>query len=114
MSDIEARVTGWSCRSDLFRLEMYFKDSRSLLIVFLDTKKRRQIHHRLHAIITQTSNETFTPGLAKTPLLSLMSAKVLSGFRADSLMTAQRKWQMREISNVIQLVESAWFMADSS
>jgi len=58
---------------------------------------------RLSAFVSYRGvSESFTPGtgLLKTPLLGKMSAKVMSGFRADALSTAQRKWQAREISNV--------------
>ena len=43
--------------------------------------------------------EPQTPNILRTTPFKV-SAKVLSGFRADSLSTAQRKWQAREISNV--------------
>lgn len=47
-------------------------------------------------------SESLTPGtgIRKTPLFGKVSAKVMAGFRTDSLSTAQRKWQAREISNV--------------
>lgn len=59
---------------------------------------------RLSAIVAR-GTESYTPGttLLKTPLLGKMSAKVMAGFRADALLTAQRKWQTREISNVCDL-----------
>ena len=43
---------------------------------------------------------SLTPNILKSPFTSRVSARVFSGFRADELSTAQRKWQAREISNV--------------
>jgi len=85
-----------------FSLEIYFKDSRSLLIVFLDKTKRLQIDQRLSAIIHKHSPDAAvtTPGLLKTPVFGRMGVKIFSGLRADELSVAQRKWQAREISNV--------------
>ena len=84
----------------LLSLEIYFKDSRSLLMVFLDKKRRLEWNHRLSSIVLPGGPDALTPGLLKTPLLGKMSAKVMAGFRGDGLSTAQRKWQAREISNV--------------
>jgi hypothetical protein len=72
-------------------------------MVFLDKKRRLEMDQRLSAIVSHRgAPESLTPGtsLLKTPLLGKMSAKVMLGFRADALSTAQRKWQAREISNV--------------
>ena len=89
----------------LLSLEIYFKDSRSLLIVFLDKKRRLEWNQRLSSIVVRGGPDTITPGLLKTPLLGKMSARVMAGFRGDSLSTAQRKWQAREISNVCLFFE---------
>ncbi|KAK0186450.1 beach-domain-containing protein [Armillaria mellea] len=96
------QVGTYSDKNFLFRdvaLEIYFKDSRSLLIVFLDKKKRLDIDQRLSTMINNASNAPTTPGLLITPLLGNIGARVLAGFRPDELATAQRKWQTREISN---------------
>jgi len=83
------------------RLEVYFKDSRSLLIVFLEKQKRVEIDQRLAELVGQhPSDLALTPGLPRTPKLSRPGSKVTSGFRADELSAAQRRWQAREISNV--------------
>jgi hypothetical protein len=83
------------------RLEIYFTDSRSLLIVFLIEQKRIEIDQRLSEIIGQHSSELpLTPGLPRTPKVARIRSKVMSGFRADDLSAAQRRWQAREISNV--------------
>ncbi|KAG6877946.1 hypothetical protein C0993_001804 [Termitomyces sp. T159_Od127] len=77
-------------------LEIYFKDSRSLLIVFLDKKKKMEIDQRLSSMVGKYSDNISN---RKTPLLGRMGPKI-SGWRVDELHTAQRKWQAREISNV--------------
>ena len=88
-----------------FSLELYFKDSRSLLVVFLEKSKRQAITNRLSSIVNRT--ESLTPALLKSPMVSKLSARVsarvnatLTTFRMDELSTAQRKWQARELSNV--------------
>ncbi|KAJ3536167.1 hypothetical protein NM688_g6872 [Phlebia brevispora] len=103
------QVTSYSDRTFLFRdvgLEIYFKDSRSLLVVFLEKSKRHAITDKLAATVAHRSGNGLTPGLLKSPMVTRLSAKVsatvsatLMGFRADELATAQRKWQAREISN---------------
>lgn len=79
---------------------MYFKDSRSLLVIFVNRQKRDIINERLQSMLTGSSSlGASTPGLLKTPF-SKFGARILSGLREDGLATAQRKWQAREISNV--------------
>lgn len=80
---------------------MYFKDSRSLLVVFVSKHQRESINQRLQN--KQAGSNLLapsTPGLLKTPVFGKFGARVLSGLRQDGLGTAQRKWQAREISNV--------------
>ncbi|KAG6889353.1 hypothetical protein C0992_005581 [Termitomyces sp. T32_za158] len=92
------QVAAFSEKTYLFRdvaLEIYFKDSRSLLIVFLDKKKKTEINQRLSSIVGRYSDDLSNQ---KIPMLGRMSSKV-SGWRADELLAAQRKWQAREISN---------------
>lgn len=98
------QISACSERTCLFRdvaLEIYFRDSRSLLIVFLDKKKCADMNLRIATIITSHSASGLghTPGILKTPVLGRISARVLLGLRPDELLTAQRKWQAREISN---------------
>ncbi len=89
-------------------LEIYFRDSRSLLVVFSNRKQRREITGRLSQIIGKTSGDPGSAGLAKSPFVgrlsskvaSAFSAKMVSGFGSVELSIAQRKWQSREISNV--------------
>ncbi|THV04025.1 beach-domain-containing protein [Dendrothele bispora CBS 962.96] len=101
------QVATFSDKTFLFRdvtLEIYFKDSRSLLIVLLDKNKRSDVNHRLSAITARIS-EVPTPGLLRTPLFGKVSAgaRAFSGFWTDQLSTAQRRWQAREISNFTYL-----------
>lgn len=114
------QVVSYSDRSFLFRdvaLEIYFKDSRSLLVVFLHKRQRQEVTDRLSPIVNRLLYEAPppSPAMLKSPLLSPMmgrlsgklsaslSAKVLTGLRLDELSTAQRKWQTREISNFTYL-----------
>ncbi|KAG7089658.1 hypothetical protein E1B28_011318 [Marasmius oreades] len=99
------QIVTYSNKTFLFRdvaLEIYFKDSRSLLVVFLDKKRRSAMDHHLSNIVTKPK-ATHTPGILRTPLIGKVSARVLSGFLPDELSTAQRKWQAREISNFTYL-----------
>ena len=77
--------------------KLVLKDSRSLLVVFMDKQKRTEIDQRLTSIMMRSGSESAP---MRTPLFGIVSARVLSGLWADELSTAQRKWQAREISNV--------------
>jgi hypothetical protein len=100
------------CLSETFmRLEIYLKDSRSVLFVFTDRRKRTDMDRRLSsavggrpatstASLTPSLTPSFPPSILKSPFASIVSARVFAGFRTDELSTAQRKWQAREISNV--------------
>ncbi|EKM77777.1 hypothetical protein AGABI1DRAFT_121854 [Agaricus bisporus var. burnettii JB137-S8] len=80
-------------------LEVYFKDSRSFLLVFQDRKRRSAINHQLSNIISRnTVQHSSTPGLLRTPD---QGSRLL--FKPDDLATATRKWQVREISNFTYL-----------
>ncbi|EKM53226.1 uncharacterized protein PHACADRAFT_210920 [Phanerochaete carnosa HHB-10118-sp] len=110
-------VASLSERTFLFRdvaLEMYFKDSRSLLVVFTSKDKRQAMAQRLNNITSggvrygnSLTPGGLTPAILNSPIVSRLSARIsgtvsggaLMGFRADELSTAQRKWQAREISN---------------
>ncbi|KDQ53971.1 hypothetical protein JAAARDRAFT_61057 [Jaapia argillacea MUCL 33604] len=101
------QIAGFSDKTFLFRdvgLELYFRDSRSLLVVFVDKKNRHSTTSRLSSLIsTGASSDQLTPVLMRTPILGKVGNKVFSGFRPDELSTAQRKWQAREISNFTYL-----------
>ncbi|OSD07923.1 beach-domain-containing protein [Trametes coccinea BRFM310] len=110
----QEQIMSFSDRTFLFRdvaLEIYFRDSRSLLVVFVDRRQRQAMTARLNHIIGRFGPEPLTPGLLKSPfvgrlsakLSSTFSAKLLSGFGQDELAIAQRKWQSREISNFTYL-----------
>ncbi|GBE84628.1 hypothetical protein SCP_0606070 [Sparassis crispa] len=112
------QVVSFCDRTFLFRdvaLEIYFKDSRSLLVVFLQKSQRQEMNNRLSSILARMSGDALTPGVLMSPLKSplvgrlsarlsaTLSARVMTGLRLDELSTAQRKWQTREISNFTYL-----------
>jgi hypothetical protein len=87
------------------RLEIYLKDSRSVLLVFTDRRKRTDMDRRLSPAIggrSTTLTAGLTPGSLISPFASKFGARFLAGFGLDELSTTQRKWQAREISNVCE------------
>ncbi|KAL5513687.1 BPH1 [Sanghuangporus vaninii] len=97
------QVASFSRRTCLFRdvaLEVYFKDNRSLLIVFPNWKRRQDACDRLTAsVAAQRIPASRSPLiLHRSPLLARTAPKFMTGLR-DELATALRKWQAREISN---------------
>jgi len=85
-------------------LEIYFKDSRSLLVVFASRKSRQDFSDKLTSSVSlHIQGPPRSPLVLKTPLLGMVGSRVLNGFK-DEIGTAQRKWQAREISNVRQLL----------
>ena len=84
------------------RLEIYFKDSRSLLVVFLDKKKRTDFENRLSSTVDRPQPDVgANSGPAARPQSFVkMGSRLLTGFRLDELSTATRRWQSRELSNV--------------
>lgn len=85
------------------RLEIYFKDSRSLLVVFASRKSRQDFSDKLTSSVSfHIHGPPRSPLVLKTPLLGMVGSRVLNGFK-DEIGTAQRKWQAREISNVREL-----------
>ncbi|KAJ7151346.1 beach-domain-containing protein [Mycena crocata] len=94
------QVATFSDKTFLFRdvaLEIFFKDSRSLLVVFLDKQRRRDIDQRLLNIMSRYTPPdavpSATPGRMRTPRFGKVFQK------SDELSSAQRRWQAREISN---------------
>ncbi|KIJ16201.1 hypothetical protein PAXINDRAFT_76049 [Paxillus involutus ATCC 200175] len=96
-------------RSFLFRdvaLEIFFKDSRTLLAVFLDGAYRHATSQRLQTIITR--HLVPEHGSILGLVLREMSIAMPKGRASDTshekaLSTAQRQWQNREISNYAYL-----------
>ncbi|KAI0029515.1 beach-domain-containing protein [Vararia minispora EC-137] len=105
------QIANSSERTFLFRnvaLEIYFRDSRSLLVAFLAPKQRGDMQQRLSSILniqTSVSSALRTPNPLRSPFVTRMmnSAKVFSTFREDGLLSAQRRWQTRELSNFAYL-----------
>jgi len=86
-------------------LEIFFKDSRTLLAVLLDGAHRHDVSQRLQVIITRHSTHEHVSTLGL--VLREMSIAMPKGMgRAaptahdKAVATAQRQWQNREISNV--------------
>ena len=86
-------------------LELYFRDSRSLLVVFMAPKKRAELEQRLLSIIRKLSSDTATPSAPsqRNPFFGKVGSRMLQGLKTDELSIATRKWQAREISNVRHL-----------
>ena len=77
-------------------------------MVFLDKKRRSDFEQHLPGIMGRPASELVMspdakPHFQRTPLLR-MGSRMLSGFRADELSTATRKWQARELSNVCSVI----------
>ena len=86
-------------------LEIFFKDSRTLLAVFLDGAHRHDVSQRLQVIITRysTQEHVSTLGLVLREMsIAMPKGKGRAVLTVDdkALATAQRQWQNREISNV--------------
>lgn len=80
------------------------RDSRSVFVVFPTQKDRQEVHSKLTFLLSMRTGDTpGSPGMIRTPLLSRVSARVFTGAR-DEIATAQRRWQAREISNVVPLL----------
>ncbi|KIO27820.1 hypothetical protein M407DRAFT_72594 [Tulasnella calospora MUT 4182] len=104
------QVSAFSKRSYLFRdvaLEIYFRDSRSILVVFSSKQDRQILLGRLNAIrvhgLDDIAPVTATPAKAG-PLMTLVGQRLPMTFLAgDEIGAAQRRWQNREISNYTYL-----------
>ncbi|KAJ7615896.1 beach-domain-containing protein [Roridomyces roridus] len=94
------QIVSFSDKTFLFRdvaLEVYFKDSRSILLVFLDKQRRRDIDQRLLNIVNRFMSDAIpsaTPGRLRTPRFGKVFQQ-----KSDELSGATRRWQAREISN---------------
>ena len=86
-----------------------------MLVVFITKDKRQSMGDKLTHMVSgnERYGDSLTPGglsggILKSPMIGRLSARVgarvggraLMGFRPDELLTAQRRWQAREISNV--------------
>jgi hypothetical protein len=95
------QVSGFSDRMFLFQdvgFEIFFKDSRTLLVIFLDGSRRQAASQMLLSITLKmrTSNPSPTPGsiIPKYLLRSRSTSAV-----EKELQMAQQRWQNRELSN---------------
>ncbi|KAF8444038.1 hypothetical protein L210DRAFT_3445126 [Boletus edulis BED1] len=105
------QIAGFSNKSFLFRdvaLEIFFKDSRTLLAVFLDGARRHDVSQRLQTIIMRHSTQEHVSilGLVLREMsIAMPKGKGRASLIADdkALATAQRQWQNRKISNYTYL-----------
>lgn len=81
-------------------LEIYFKDSRSLLCVFATKADRQAVLSKLERIVSVIAADGSASALYRPPLLSLVSFTGKNSQNRPEIDTAQRRWQTREISNV--------------
>ncbi|KAG2357108.1 hypothetical protein BDR07DRAFT_1421270 [Suillus spraguei] len=96
------QVLGFSDRMFLFQdvgFEIFFKDSRTLLVIFLDKSRRQAASQMLSRM--KTSDPSPTPGsiLPKSLLRCRSSASAIE----KELQLAQQRWQNRELSNFAYL-----------
>ncbi|KAG8883750.1 hypothetical protein FRB97_005924 [Tulasnella sp. 331] len=97
-------VSAFTKRTYLFRdvgLEMYFKDSRSILVVF-SSKLSRQSTLAKFDIAKMQGLNVMSPILSatRTPLISRVGESLSTALQGyDEMLAAQRRWQSREISN---------------
>ncbi|KAF4607270.1 hypothetical protein EYR38_001331 [Pleurotus pulmonarius] len=99
------QIASFSDKTFLFRdvaLEIYFKDSRSLLVVFLHKERRSDTYHRLATIISRTTLEVSTPGIGL--LTSASSINSLAELQAMPLNTLSSvKFQSLSKSSALTL-----------
>ncbi|KAL4077210.1 hypothetical protein V8B97DRAFT_1866535 [Scleroderma yunnanense] len=98
-------IVGFSNRSFLFRdvgLEVFFKDSRTLLIVFLNGAQRHDASQRLQMIISRCSlhdHPSIFSLILRDMSIVLPKGRTSDTSREKALAIAQQQWCNREISN---------------
>jgi hypothetical protein len=99
-------------QADCGSLEIYMRDSRTLLVVFATSRDRQEINTKLSMLHGggPRTPEPVSAGGFRTPLIRSVGSKALNGFR-EEIWTAQRRWQAREISNV-SLAPSAYIRSE--
>lgn len=96
------QVSGFSDRMFLFQdvgFEIFFKDSRTLLVIFLDGPRRTAASQRLSSITLKM--RTSDPGSSPASIIpkSLLRSRSSTSAVEKELQMAQRRWQNRELSN---------------
>ncbi|KAG1855169.1 hypothetical protein DFJ58DRAFT_716258 [Suillus subalutaceus] len=96
------QVSGFSDRMFLFQdvgVEIFFKDSRTLLVIFLDGTRRQAASQMLSSIALKM--RTFEPSLTPGSIIpkSLLKSRSSTSAVEKELQSAQRRWQNRELSN---------------
>ncbi|KAI6038492.1 hypothetical protein EDC04DRAFT_2868311 [Pisolithus marmoratus] len=100
-------IVGFSNRSFLFRdvaLEVFFKDSRTLLVVFLSTSQCHDAFQRLQAIMSHHTSQDHQSAFSlilRDMSFALPGGKAsnLNSSQERALTAAQQQWRNRTISN---------------
>jgi len=85
---------------------VFFKDSRTLLVVFLSGAQRHDASQRLQAIISRYSlhgHPSIFSLILRDMSIALPGGRTLNTPHEKALATAQQQWCNREISNVYLL-----------
>ena len=86
---------------------MFFKDSRTLLTVFLGGAQRHNVSQRLQTIILRYSlhgHPSIFSLILRDMSIALPGGRNLDTSHEKALATAQQQWCNRDISNVCLLV----------
>ncbi|KIK98640.1 hypothetical protein PAXRUDRAFT_823685 [Paxillus rubicundulus Ve08.2h10] len=103
------QIAGFTNKSFLFReiaLEIFFKDSRTLLAVFLDSSCRHGTSQLLRTIITRhlvPEHGSILGLVLREMSIAMPKGRVSDTAHEKALSAAQRQWQNREISNYAYL-----------
>ncbi|KAG6332154.1 hypothetical protein ID866_6935 [Astraeus odoratus] len=98
-------IVGFSSKSFLFRdvaLEIFFKDSRTLLVIFRSNGQRNNVAQRLQTIISHNTLQEHPSifSLVLRDMSNVLSKERTPGMSHEkALATAQQQWRNRTISN---------------
>ncbi|KAG1745693.1 hypothetical protein EDB19DRAFT_1927133 [Suillus lakei] len=96
------QISGFSDRMFLFQdvgFEIFFKDSRTLLVIFLDGSRRQVASQMLSSIALKMKMSDPSPIPGSIIPKSLLRSRSSTGAVEKELQLAQRQWQNRELSN---------------
>ncbi|KAG1732883.1 uncharacterized protein EDB91DRAFT_1150772 [Suillus paluster] len=96
------QVSGFSDRMFLFQdvgFEIFFKDSRTLLVIFLDRSRRQGASQMLSSIVLKMKISEPSPIPGSIIHTSLLRSRSSASAVEKELQLAQRQWQNRELSN---------------
>jgi hypothetical protein len=97
---LDALLAACHFTNPVVRFEIFFKDSRTLLVIFLDGPRRLAASQRLSSIALKM--RTSNPGSSPASIVpkSLLRSRSSTSTVEKELQMAQRQWQNRELSNV--------------